>query len=433
MTVSEMFSAFIDNLIVSNTDTISQRYGEVTAALNKQFRDTESKTDNSLQVGSFGRKTAIDGISDLDMLYIMPKSSWDDYKDENGVRRILGKVRDAILARYPRTEVKVDRCVVSVSYTNFHIEVQPVFEQDDKTYKYPDTYDEQWKIVKPRQEIYAIAQKDGQTNGNFRKLCKMARAWKNKHGVGVGGLLIDTLAYRFLAQLRKYDNVSFSAYGELSRDFFKFLSDEPKQQCYYAPGSNQKVKVKQPFQAKAQKAYKQCLEAIDAGEQKNGNEKWKKVFGRPFPANTGITKATNNQLNVSRFRDTEEFIDNFYPVDIRYSLKIDCDVSQNGFREYGLREMLSRHIPLLAKKALKFHITKIDVPKPYIIKWKVLNRGEEAERRDEIRGQILDDKGYDECIENTKFKGDHIVECYAIKDGVVVAKDRIRVPIANNG
>ncbi|WP_257884546.1 hypothetical protein [Sulfitobacter sp. CW3] len=34
-----------------------------------------------------------------------------------------------------------------------------------------------------------------------------------------------------------------------------------------------------------------------------------------------------------------------------------------------------------------------------------------------------------EKIERTNFRGDHIVECYAVKDGVVVAKDRIHVPI----
>ena len=60
-------------------------------------------------------------------------------------------------------------------------------------------------------------------------------------------------------------------------------------------------------------------------------------------------------------------------------------------------------------------------------------RGEEARRRDCIRGQIESDQGRLEKTERTKFKGDHIVECYCVKNGVVVAKDRIHVPINNNG
>lgn len=51
MSTSDDFKAFLDNIRVDNSDTISLRYGEVTAALNKQYRDTESKTANSLQVG----------------------------------------------------------------------------------------------------------------------------------------------------------------------------------------------------------------------------------------------------------------------------------------------------------------------------------------------------------------------------------------------
>jgi len=131
--------------------------------------------------------------------------------------------------------------------------------------------------------------------------------------------------------------------------------------------------------------------------------------------------------------NTEEFIEDFYSIDIRYSLKIDCDVKQNGFRENRLRKMIASRIPLLARKTLEFEIVYIDVPGDYSIKWKVLNRGEEARKRNKIRGEIFPDEGHLTKIEPTKFKGNHVVECYAIKNGVVVAKDRIHVPISTNG
>jgi len=57
MSTAELFCGFVDNLKIQNAEVISVRYGELTATLNKKFRDTESKTDNTLQVGSFGRKT----------------------------------------------------------------------------------------------------------------------------------------------------------------------------------------------------------------------------------------------------------------------------------------------------------------------------------------------------------------------------------------
>lgn len=158
MTTSEIFRNFLSNLAIDNADRISLRYGEITASLNKKFRDTESKTANSLQVGSYGRWTAIKGISDLDMLYIMPKGKWIDYQDSKQ-SKLLADTKDAIKARYPNTIVFVDRLVVRVLYANFHVEVQPVFEQNDGSFKYPDTYNGgRWKITKPREEISAMSE-----------------------------------------------------------------------------------------------------------------------------------------------------------------------------------------------------------------------------------------------------------------------------------
>lgn len=423
-----MFQQFVDNLKIDNNTTISLRYEEITSCLNKKFRDTESKTANSLQVGSYGRWTGIRNISDLDMLYIMPKGKWDEYKS-GGQSKLLTDTKDAIQIRYPKTIVKVDRLVVRVLYTNFHIEVQPVFEQDDGSFKYPDTYNGySWKMTKPRDEIKAMSDFVTQKNKNLRRLCKMARAWKNKHGVGMGGLLVDTLAHNFLKSTNTYDEKSFLYYDYLSRDFFNYLAEQPDQDYYSALGSDQRVKVKQKFQKKAKKAYELCLKAIDAENTDSVNDKWKKIYGRPFPARPTTTKVSTDSEAYS-FANTEQFIEDKYPIDIRYGLKIDCEVSQNGFREHFLTEMLAKRIPLLAKKNLLFTIPIINVPEPYSIEWKVLNRGEEAKKRNCIRGQFICDDGQQRRKESTNFKGDHIVECFIIKDGVVVAKDRIDVPI----
>lgn len=430
MSVAEMFSDFVVNLAIGNAETISTRYGELTSALNKQFRDTESKTANTLQVGSFGRKTGINGISDLDMLYIMPRTKWGDYNKAGGQLSLLQDAKEAILKRYPTTKVKVDRLVVTVTYTDFHVEVQPVFEQDDQSYLYPDTKNGgSWKTTKPREEIAAVANLDTKKNANLRPLCKMARAWKNKHGVGMGGLLLDTLAYNFLDSTTDFDTKSFLYYDWMSRDFFKYLSELPEQTEYAAPGSRQRVKVKKKFQNKAKKAYKLCLEAIEAENQKNVNDKWKKVYGRPFPASVTVAQEAVAKSFAQSWDDTEEFIEDKFTVDIRESMQLDCEVKQNGFREFFLRDMLARRIPLMTKKSLRFEITGVSAAKPYDIYWKVLNRGDAARKRNCIRGQIIKDDGLMQRTESTSFLGDHIVECYCVKDGVVVAKNRIHVPI----
>lgn len=431
MSIADTFKTFLGNLAIDNADTISLRYGEITCVLNQEFRDTDSKTANSLQVGSYGRWTAIRGISDLDMLYIVPASDWADYED-GGQSRLLNRTCAAIKARYPKTEVYVDRLVVRVLYTDFHIEVQPVFEEDDGSFTYPDTKDGgAWKTTKPRLEISTTSQVDKDKNNNLRRLCKMTRAWKNKHGVALGGLLIDTLGHNFLIQTDAYDDSSYGVYDEMARDFFDYLADRPDQDYYAALGSGQRVQVKKKFQKKARKAFDLCESAIAAEGQKGAYKKWRKVFGRAYPSDeaVGVKKAAYIVEGASQALDTEEFIEDRLPVDIRHHIQLDCDVKQDGFQKRRLRDMLRLGHWLQPKKDLEFEVVSHTVPKGFILYWKVLNRGPEAIKRDCVRGQIVADAGHLKKSESTNFKGDHIVECYAVLHGVVVAKSRIHVPI----
>jgi hypothetical protein len=433
LSIADTFKQFLSNLAVDNAQAIADRYGEITCALNKKFRDTESKTANTLQVGSYGRHTAIKGISDLDMLYIMPEGEWDNYKN-GGQSKLLSDAAAAIRARYPKTTVRVDRLVVQAVYSNFTVEAQPVFEQDDGSFKYPDTYNGgSWKITKPREEIKAMSEFVAEKNDNLRRLCKMARAWKNKHGVGIGGLLTDTLAHNFLKSASEYDDKNYLYYDYMSRDFFAYLKELPKQDYFAALGSGQRVGVKKQFQRKAKKAYELCLKAIEAEGKDNQNDKWRAVYGRLFPAAEKMLKAALTDGAGHAVRMTEEFPDEvFAAIDIRNNIRIDCQVEQSGFRPASLREMLRNRTLLMPRKKLTFSVVETDIAGSYGLFWKVLNRGQEAINRDCVRGQIVADDGHKRKVERTNFKGDHVVECYALVDGVVVATDRIHVPISAN-
>ncbi len=72
----------------------------------------------------------------------------------------------------------------------------------------------------------------------------------------------------------------------MSRDFFKFLSEQNTSQGYWcALGSNQFVYRKGPFEYKAKRCYNISLEAID--NQKTASieakKKWREVYGNKFP------------------------------------------------------------------------------------------------------------------------------------------------------
>ena len=99
--------------------------------------------------------------------------------------------------------------------------------------------------------------------------------------------------------------------------------------------------------------------------------------------------------------------------------------------------MLQSCLRLPIRRSLQFYIEQTDVNPPYNVLWKVRNRGEKAEQRDMIRGQIIpSSSGKDENSirkESTSFYGPHYVECYIVKNGIVVARDMIDVPIDDEG
>lgn len=291
MGIAENFTSFCNNLKISTEirSDISSRYEKITQRLTKDFYNNYSTTSHSRYVGSYARGTAIKGFSDLDMLFQLPYEVYVKYNSYqyNGQSQLLQEVRNSIKKTYSNSEIGADGQVVVVFFSdNIRFEVVPSFINKNNSYTYPDSNSGgSWKITNPILEINAISSMDSKCNSNLKNLCKMTRAWKNKWDVPIGGLLIDTLAHNFLENWN-YKDKSYFYYDFLSRDFFKYLSEQNKNQKYwFAVGSNQKIMKKGLFEAKAKKCYELSLEAIKSeseGYQYTAKSKWREIFGTEF-------------------------------------------------------------------------------------------------------------------------------------------------------
>src|SRR6266567_5853600 len=199
MGLADWFNTFCTNIRVQDGGTISDRYKAITRRLNTDFRSTTSDTAHSLYVGSYGRNTAINGFSDLDMVFELPSSMYAQYHRYagNGQSALLQTVKTSIEKTYSRTSVRADGQVILVPFTDgITFEVVPVFVNTANSYTFPDANDGgRWLTTNPRPEIEAIRVRNSACNGNLVSLCRMARSWKRKWEVPIGGLLIDTLAY----------------------------------------------------------------------------------------------------------------------------------------------------------------------------------------------------------------------------------------------
>lgn len=292
MGVGDWFSKFCSNIQVQDAGTISTRYKAITRRLNTDFWDTSSETSHSLYVGSYGRNTAIQGFSDLDMVMELPSAiyfRYDEYQG-NGQSALLQAVRTSLQKTYSTTSIGADGQVAVIRFQDgITFEIVPVFINKGGSYTFPDSNNGgSWRTTNPKPEIQAIRERNVDCNKNLVPLCRMARSWKGKWDVPLGGLLIDTFAYQFIGYYEHRDK-SPIYYDYMCRDFFKWMVEQNDSQQYWkAPGSGQAVYKNGAFQYKAKRCYNLAVEAINyetasPKQEWSAKQKWRDIFGTSFP------------------------------------------------------------------------------------------------------------------------------------------------------
>lgn len=292
MGLAEWFSGFCSNIQVKDGGTISTRYKNITKRLNTDFWDTSSETSHSLYVGSYGRNTAIQGFSDLDIIFQLPYSEYEKYNNysTNGQSALLQYVKKIIEKTYSTTSIRADGQVICVPFNDgITFEVVPAFINNNESFTYPDANNGgDWRTTNPKPELKIFKERNAACNGNLIPLCRMMRAWRDKRTVPIKGLLVDTLAYQFIEKWEQRDK-SFLFYDFMCRDFFKWMSEQDPEQDYWkSPGSGQYVYAKGLFQYKAKQCYNISLEAIayetaTPKQEWSARQKWREIFGTKFP------------------------------------------------------------------------------------------------------------------------------------------------------
>jgi len=293
MAIGEWFTSFCSALRISTElrSSIAYRTGRITGQLNTDFRGLTSDTANRFYVGSFGRNSVIPSVSDIDLLYVLPYSIYEQYNAYSGNKQsaLLSAVRASLQKTYSSSKVSGDGQVVVIIFTdNITYEILPAFLNEGGGYTFADSNSGgSWKSCKPKQEMDAFAQRDGLCNGNLVQLGRMVRAWRDHNSVPMNGMLIDTLAFQFMESWQ-YRDKSYLYYDFLTRDFFKFLAGQSATQTYWlAPGSGSYVFRTGGFEYKARQAELRALEAI--AYQGNGNDwsakqKYREIYGNSYPA-----------------------------------------------------------------------------------------------------------------------------------------------------
>ena len=281
-------------------------------------------------------------------------------------------------------------------------------------------------------------EKNNKTNGKLRRvvrlskmLCKSRDVWKNMPSGLLQTVLcqeklqdtftrIDELFYYTMHEIvnRLESDLAVVAPVDDSRDLTPRQSDTQKM-------TNWKNRLKSKLEDLDVLFRDDCTES-------DALQAWYGFFNHEFWEEQAVKSSSYTLALESKpiqtFADTEQFIEDMFPVIISYFCRLSCFVSGDGWRPKPLSEFLNmlRHF-LPHNFTIKCEMVDTNCPHPDKIFWKVKNVGPEAERRNQVRGQIVE-KGTS-IIEHTNFFGNHYIECYIISSGVCVARKRINIPI----
>jgi hypothetical protein len=107
-----------------------------------------------------------------------------------------------------------------------------------------------------------------------------------------------------------------------------------------------------------------------------------------------------------------------WPMRARHEFDLDARLSKhNGFTPYGYQY---RSGSKRLDKRLSIHFTAPSFGDGCDYYWQVINTGDEARWQSDLRGGFqVDDRIH---TETTKYRGDHCVQCFVVKNGVCIAR-----------
>lgn len=422
--------------------------------------NTNYKIAETLEQGSVAMSTVTQNQKndyDIDVAIVFDDTNLNGL----GHRAVKNVVVDALKRKctnFKTPPEALSNCVRIVYSDNYHIDfaIYKRIKNDDGSYKYEHAGAEKWNSRNPRainnwfkDEIKIHGEKLRQAVRLSKMFCKSRSDWKMP-----GGLIQSVLCDEKIQDYERMDEMFYYTMKEIE----KRLEDDIE--VYNPTDSEQSLLLKESDRDKMNNWANRLKDKLnkldilfdDGCTLKDAIEAWNEFFKHEFwtydeenkkracslSETFSLMKSSN--IFLDEYDDTEEFIQNIMPIEDKYFIRLDCRIIDFEIKndkiytkqiiKLSTLRSSGKKIPL--GRRLEFYLDINKVPYPFEVYWKVKNNGYKAIENNCIRGEIFknEEEPFDRLIEESSFEGDHYVECYIVKNGVCVAKDRIEVPIS---
>ena len=449
--LSSKFNAFYASHVVLSQDKYNDLYNKKDLNI-QRLKDglTEYNVENNTSYaiaetcvqGSVAMSTVVqneDGDYDIDVAVVFNKSVLGD-KGAQAARNLVANALKRKTKQF-NAEPEVKTSCVRIKYADgYHIDFAVYrrhYDSENECWIYEHA-GKDWseREVKGLNDWFKL-QNDG-SDGNLRRIirlskmfCKSRKSWKNMPSGLLQTVLCDEKLQQSYERIdeqfyytmqgivnRLENNLAVVAPVDAGRDLTPRNVDFQRM-------TNWKNRLKSKLEDLKVLFSDDCTkdDAIQAWYGFFNHDYWREQVTL-----AGSRCDASSFKSVYSFLDEEQYIEEMYPVRLMYQCNVLCKVSGDGWRLKPIKEFLSiwRHY-LPHNFEIRCEMQYTNCPKPYKLLWKVKNVGPEAERKNQIRGQIIE-RG-PSIVEHSSFFGNHYIECYIVKDGMCVARNRINIPI----
>lgn len=446
MKLNGYFRHFLTEKVNLNQSRIDQLDRRV-LAVDNFLRGTNGFGDaveDLIAQGSYAQKTIIKPVGnhefDADVLMLIAEQ--ESWEPKDYVGQLYSKLKAS--STYGSIVSRQSRCVL-INYANdFHVDVVPYLVRDDGHWITNRTTNE-LENTNPEGFNEWLDERDRITGRRLVEVIRLMKYLRDfKQRFSVRSVVLSFLLAEQVSEYRKtldpgcYKDLP-TAFVTLIKDLDTWLQARPTLPFLTDP-SCPTQNFHDRWDAEQYRAFRDRIHyyAAKAGAAYNlpasdgvdaSLKAWQEIFGESF-CKPPEKKAVEASLSLTRASDHEQDIeaDLHIPIDLSAGYRIVIQGRVRKHARMGAYYLAKRGNRVQKNRTIDFSLSTNTVPPPYKVYWKVKNYGTEAEQADCLRGQIVH-TGSDGRWENTRYRGNHYVEVYVVKDNRCVALNRQRVVV----
>lgn len=239
---------------------------------------------DSFLTGSYAKSTMISPLAeaDIDVFVVLDAQRHNRYSPAD----LLSEVRRVLRGRYPSSEVAPDGQAVTISFTDFKVDVVPAFRRQGGGYIIPNS-PSGWISTDPTVHLAQLTRENTWHKGLLVPLIKMMKGWNRIQGSTLRGFYLELMTMKVLSGVTITDYPSGMRYVfDKGREAVKFAVTDP------AEFGDQVLGLRRGTVAQASGLFQASYEVAVGAEKWAQNpfyartavDEWRRLFGDYFPA-----------------------------------------------------------------------------------------------------------------------------------------------------